>query len=465
MILSFRKFVISLILLVLISGCASANVDVLPPAITIGDKSNAEQHNDGHIDAALALGSEEYVVPELPVYKLANDDKVPSLPVYRLTKNEKMVAVQVLLFNCPTLLEVEGKIKQLKKAGVNTLIFRVFQNRGDRFYPFASPESDVGVYFNSAHAPVVDDILGDLARISRANDMKIFAWMTTKYADYGVENKKGWQAVKYDLESERFARAKGLNLFRRDVKNHLENLYRDLAAYDIDGILFQDDLVLRHTEGFSLDARRAFAGEFGFMPNPQAFYKDMFTSDDGRRMVSSYGDDFWKWSRWKNRALLDVASGIMKEIKSVKPDMKFAINLMYEAAISPENALAWLSQDLGEAVKTGFDLYAIMAYHRQIASELNVKGIALDSLMSKLVENTLKKVKDPSKVLIKLQITDWESQEVVSPEEINRMLKLINKKGSPGLAFVPYRDSFDFSKVAPFLGHTHDLQLASASKK
>lgn len=463
--MSFRRFLIRFTLLILIAGCASAGIDVPPPATTIGDKNNAEQHTPEHLDADLALGNEEYVVPDLPVDKLINYDKVPSLPVYRLTKNEKMVAVQVLLFNCPTLLEVEGKIRELKKSGVNTLIFRVFQNRGDRFYPFASPASDVGVYFNSAHAPVVDDILGDLARISRANDMKIFAWMTTRYADYGVENKKGWQAVKYDLGSERFAKAKGLNLFRRDVKNHLENIYRDLAAYDIDGILFQDDLVLKHTEGFSQDARNAFAVEFGRMPNPKEFYKDIFTADDGRKMVSSYGEDFWKWSRWKNRALLNVASGIMKEVKSVKPDIKFAINLMYEAAISPENALAWLSQDLDEAVRTGFDLYAIMAYHRQIASELNVKGVGLDSLMSKLVEKTLEKVNDPAKVLIKLQITDWESQEVVSHEEINSMLRLINKKGNPSLAFVPYRDSFDFSKIAPFLGHDHDLRLASASEK
>jgi len=465
LILSFRRLLIRLILLVLIAGCASTGVDAPPPAITIGVNNNAERPNHDHLDAALALGNEEHVVPALPVYKLTNNDKVPSLPVYRITKNEKIVAVQVLLFNCPTLLEVEGKIRELKKAGVNTLIFRVFQNKGDRFYPFAKPASDVGVYFNTVHAPIVDDILGDLARISRANEMKVFAWMTTRYADYGVENKKGWQAGKYDLGSEQFITAKGLNLFRTDVNNHLRNLYRDLAAYDIDGILFQDDLVLRHTEGFSLEARDAFGREFGAMPNPRAFYKDVFTADDGRQMVSSYSEDFWKWSRWKNRALLNVASGIMKEVKSIKPDMKFAINLMYEAAIYPENALAWLSQDLDEAVKTGFDLYAIMAYHRQISDELNVKGVALDSIMSKLVEKTLEKVKDPAKVLIKLQIADWESKEVVSHEEINSMLKLINKKGSPGLAFVPYRDSFDFSELAPFLGHDHKLRLASASEK
>ncbi|MDT8316398.1 MAG: poly-beta-1,6-N-acetyl-D-glucosamine N-deacetylase PgaB [bacterium] len=463
--MSFRKYLIGVVLLVLIAGCASTGVDAPPPAATIGDKSIADKHNDRRLDAALTIDNEEHVVPGLPVFRLTNDDKIPSLPLYRLARNEKIVAVQVLLFNCPTLREVEGKIKELKRAGVNTLIFRVFQNRGDRFYPFARPLNEVGVYFNSAHAPVVGDILGDLARISRANDMKIFAWMTTRYADYGMENKKGWQAVKYDLGSERFTPAKGLNLFRRDVKNHLGSLYRDLAAYDIDGILFQDDLVLKHTEGFSHDARNAFAAEFGQMPNHKDFYKGVFTAEDGRQMVSSYGEGFWKWSRWKNRALLNVASEIMKEVKRIKPDMKFAINLMYEAAIYPENALAWLSQDLDEAVRTGFDLYAIMAYHRQMARELNVKGVALDSLMSKLVEKTLEKVKDPAKVLIKLQISDWETQEIVSHEEINSMLRLINKKGSPSLAFVPYRDSFDFRKVAPFLGHDHDLRLASASEK
>ncbi len=57
----FRKILIRFTLLVLIAGCASAGIDVPPPAITIGDKNNAEQHNDGHLDAALALGNEEYV--------------------------------------------------------------------------------------------------------------------------------------------------------------------------------------------------------------------------------------------------------------------------------------------------------------------------------------------------------------------------------------------------------------------
>src|SRR3989338_4296716 len=50
-------------------------------------------------------------------------------------------AVQILWMNCRNFDEVEKSILKLKMAGVNTLIIRVFQNRYDRFYPFANPPS------------------------------------------------------------------------------------------------------------------------------------------------------------------------------------------------------------------------------------------------------------------------------------------------------------------------------------
>src|SRR3989338_10459408 len=75
-------------------------------------------------------------------------------------------AVQILWMNCRNFDEVEKSIYKLKMAGVNTLIIRVFQNRYDRFYPFANHKKEVGVYFNTFYAPVVDDILEKLTEIT-----------------------------------------------------------------------------------------------------------------------------------------------------------------------------------------------------------------------------------------------------------------------------------------------------------
>jgi len=377
-------------------------------------------------------------------------DTLPDLPVYKLRKMAPVkatTAVQVLLFDCKNFEEVESRIQRLKRAGFNTLIFRVFHNKGDRHYYFAHKGSDRGVYFKTGQVPVVDDILGKVAEITHRNGMEIYAWMTTRYADYGVEEMEGWQGMKYDLKTGEFVRTKGLNLFSDDVRDHLKNLYADLSRYDIDGILFQDDLVLRHTEGFSREAREAFNKKYRHMPDPARFYKDVRERSDGSYSVSRYGSWFWEWSRWKNRALLNVAGEIMKEARSIKPEMKFAINFMYEAALKPKDALAWLSQNLREAVKMDFDLYAIMAYHRQMGKELNVKGPELERLVGDLAEKTLQAVNDPGKALIKLQIMDWKSQEVLPVHEVKTMLRIIKEKGGKSLAFVPYKNEFNFTQL------------------
>lgn len=391
-------------------------------------------------------------------------DELPDLPIYKLKKMDPVkatTAVQVLLFDCKNFDEVESRIQGLKAAGFNTIIFRVFHNKKDRHYFFANQGNDRGVYFKTDQVPVVDDILGKIAEITHRNGMELFAWMTTRYANYGVENRDGWQAMKYDLKSGEFVKAKGLNLFRDDVKDHLKKIYTDLSRYDIDGILFQDDLILKHTEGFSKEAQETFRKKYSYMPDPAMLYKDVRVRPDGSYRVAQYGSSFWEWSSWKNRSLLKVVDGIMKETRLIKPQMKFAINFMYEAALKPKEALAWLSQNLEEAVKMDFDLYAIMAYHRQMGKELNVKGAELEKLVGILTENTLKMVDDPGKALIKLQIMDWKSQELLPVNEVKKMLRIIKEKGGKSIAFVPYKNEFNFKQLSEFISNDWAVPLVS----
>ena len=78
-------------------------------------------------------------------------------------------------------------MKSLKEAGVDTLILRVFQNKGDRMYKFVNPHREEGVYFKTRDAPVVDDILGKMVEMAHRNGLEIFAWMTTRYATSGLK--------------------------------------------------------------------------------------------------------------------------------------------------------------------------------------------------------------------------------------------------------------------------------------
>lgn len=358
-----------------------------------------------------------------------------------------MNAVQVSVFDGLDLVGVASEFELLKASGVDTVIIRVFHNRGDRFYALADgtrdPYLDSGVYFQTTHAPVISDLLTPLVKTAHKAGLNIFAWMTTRYADYGLEDRVDLACRGFDLFSEEEVRCRGLDLFNEKAIRHLEALYSDLAEYDIDGILFQDDLVLRHTEGFGRHATRLFRKESGLTADPASLY---IAADDNGSV--NYTRLFWKWASWKNERLLAVADSLMAAVKQKRPGVRFAINLMYESVTDPPNALAWLSQDLSKAVKQGFDYYSIMAYHRQMGSELGKDDRFIRGLIELMAAEAARVVGEPEKVLMKVQTIDWDTGEPLSNGEVVSLIKGIRAVGGVSLAVVPYRSDFPFYELS-----------------
>lgn len=355
---------------------------------------------------------------------------------------KRRICTQVFYLDSRTLNEVERRIKELKKAGINTIIFRVFQNKGERTYKFLQHQNEAGVYFKTDYAPVVYDILGKISEISHRNGIDIFAWMTTRYADFGLETDPGYRCKGYNFETKRMEITRGYNLFHPEVLRRLEGIYRDLGRYQIDGILFQDDLILRHNEDFSIEANKAFLKEYGFSPNPDTFYIEPFKSDSGKYYVKAYTERFWKWANWKNRWLMDVAKRLMSAAKESNPKLQFGINLYYETILNHSNAIAWFSQNISRAIETNFDYYAIMLYHRQALKELNMERENAINLMVNVSQKAINLIRDPSRVLVKLQILDWQTYEVIPEREISDILSVILKQGEVSVAFVPYIQRF-----------------------
>jgi hypothetical protein len=355
---------------------------------------------------------------------------------------KRRICVQVFYFDGKTLGEVEKKVKQLKNAGVDTLIVRVFQNRGDRIYKFATPLHEEGVYFKTEYAPVVDDILGKVTEIIHRNGLEIFAWVTTRYANYGLEGNPEYRCKSYNFETKKMELARGFNLFHPEVMKRLEGLFRDLGRYPIDGILFQDDLILKHNEDFSNDAIKAFLKEFGYSPHPDLFYIDPYKSESGKYYVKAYTERFWSWANWKNRWLMNLAGRLMEAARESNSNLEFGINLYYETVLNHSNSMGWFSQTLSGALETNFDYYAVMAYHRQTMKELNMEeGKAID-LMAEVAEKAVKAVGDPAKVLMKVQILDWKGYQVIPKKEVEQVLTRVLEHGNVSLAFVPYIDQF-----------------------
>ena len=104
--------------------------------------------------------------------------------------------------------------------------------------------------------------------IAHRNGLEIFAWTTTRYATYGSEGHPELRGKSYNFETKKLEMARGYNLFHPEVIKRLEGLFRDLGRVPIDGILFQDDLILKHNEDFSTEANKGFFKESGYLLIP-----------------------------------------------------------------------------------------------------------------------------------------------------------------------------------------------------
>ncbi|MBS3907412.1 MAG: hypothetical protein KGZ49_10300 [Syntrophaceae bacterium] len=367
-------------------------------------------------------------------------------------KAKRRVCAQISYLDGKNFVEVEKRIKELKDAGVDTLIFRVFQNKGDRMYKFVKARHEEGVFFKTEHALIIDDILGEIAEIVHRNGLELFAWMTTRHATYGAEKHTSYRSRIYNFETKKMEIGKGFNLFHSDVLQRLEGIFRDLGRYPIDGILFQDDLILRHNEDFSVEANKAFLKDFGYSPHPDIFYIEPYKSDSGKYYVKGYTDQFWTWANWKNRYLMEVGRRLVAAARESNPKLQFAVNLYFEAVLNDTNGIAWFSQALPEVLEKGFDYYAVMAYHRQAMKGRNIELKESIDLMAEAAQKAVKAVGDPSRVLMKIWILDWKSNEAVGFDlaplkEIEEVLGKVLEQGEVSLAFVPYTHQFPLHQL------------------
>ena len=342
----------------------------------------------------------------------------------------------MLLFNGTTPAEIGDNLSRLKAAGVTTVFVRVFQNRGDRplFYG-GRPTAAVGVYFPTAAAPVVADDLAVVSSACRRLGLSLYAWMTTRACDWLLDERPDLADLRYDVAAGKVFPAARLNIFHPAVRRRLSAVFRDLARADIDGVLFQDDLVLKAGDGFSPEAIEAYLDASGTVVSPE-FLFDRADGAGGAAIFSpsTYRDAFWPWAAWKNRALLDLAQELMAAAREVRPGLRFALNLYYETILNPRLALAWYAQDLAVAKSRPFDYFSLMSYHRQIGRELSYTPDEALAAIGVLSRQAAAIAGDPARVIVKVQALDWETHALIPADEFDRALGA----AAPGvsLAFV-----------------------------
>ncbi len=363
-------------------------------------------------------------------------------PSGKLTPPERPLrAVQVLTFGCDSWSEVNDRLADFKKAGVMAVIVRVFHNKGDRAYGFIEPDSETGVYFRTDHAPVVADVLGPFCEMAHAHGIKVIAWMTSRYANYGKEDATALRCMSWDFGKKGPVPQKGHSPLLPEAQEAIISIYSDLARYPIDGVLIQDDLILKHTEGMNPRARRLYEKVSGRKADPDLFYKKVRKSGD-RYYVGEYTDEFMKWARWKNSTLLLLAERIRKAVHQKRPHVPVGLNIYYETATRPEKGLTWFSQDMEATMRSDLDFYALMLYHRQMRRELSLSRESVFDLIDTAVDKLAGKADRSQRIWVKLQTVDWFTGARVPEAELVSLSRRVCDS-NVGLVLMPASPSLD----------------------
>ncbi len=349
------------------------------------------------------------------------------------TPPQSLIGAQISILEGTSWRVCEEYFYKLKKLGYNTIILRVFHNRGDRFHNLVTEtnrkQTPEGVYFSTDQAPVISDILTPACKSAHRAGLKIFAWMTTLKANYYNLSSRP-QVLNFDENSGSIKRED--NLLDPETPGNidfLKKLFHDLAAYPIDGILLQDDLILRHNQGFALV-------DGTIIPDPKNIYQ--FT-DITQTEITAYRPPFYRWRRQQALTLQHLANTIFATCRSLKPKLLCAQNIHYELLLNNDWGRDWFACTKESLAASKADYLMVMAYQERIRRELELpQEEELSSTMLKIFENGLRDEKE--RIIFKFETPNQEdsrNRKLKSIATLQKTIRNARKKGWRDLVLTP----------------------------
>lgn len=331
---------------------------------------------------------------------------------------ETIRGVQIFNLDKKYLLHMDDYFETLSKNNVNTVFIRVFQNSEDRVHLGLPNRCGSGVYFNTDVACTVFDIIDFVTPYAKKYHIKVYAWMATRSLSF----LKSKGLMEKQLNNNYISDGYGVDIFHPEVRNTLLKIFRDLAKTDIDGILIQDDFILKYNEGFGENSLMRYMVDYGKKP-------DIYDGD---------------WYLWKMKSLSSFLNEIRYEVKKFNPRIKFAVNIYYETPSFPEKGVKWYAQTLENYYSEGFEYFATMAYHEQIMDELKIPFLKVVNYISAMLNDAVKKI-PPERILTKIQIRKFTKEK--EPVELYRVKKLCSlaKSFKTGVILVPFEDLADLN--------------------
>jgi biofilm PGA synthesis lipoprotein PgaB len=304
---------------------------------------------------------------------------------------------------------------RLQKMGIQKIIYRVFQDRNP----------DGGLYFSNTQFKTLQPALEQLIAGFDFKRFDLCAWMIGRKFEWISDT----LLFDYRYEKGQRQQVRKLDIFNPDAVKKLIAVYKELASNRIDCILIQDDFILRYNEGFSSWGKAQFTNT----AKVPAREKLMMADNTPYNL---------NWQRVKIDRLNKLLQLIVKNCKMVNSGIKVGINIYYETPVFVKRAEAWYSHNLEEILGTGVDYIYLMSYHRQIKDEMKLSEKRSRLLFKQIVERAFQICKE--KLVVKLQLRDWETGRRIPAEEVKAYLKLV-PPGVERVCFTPVKmGDFDY---------------------
>lgn len=345
---------------------------------------------------------------------------VSSINVHAITlidyKYENIKGVQIFNLDRKYRLDMDSYFKTLHEHNVNTIFLRVFQNSDDRVHLGLVNRCSSGVYFETEAACTVFDLLKFITPYAQKYNIKIYAWMATRSLSF----LKSAGFMEKELKDGSLTEGYGIDIFNSHVRDTLLQLFKDLARTEIDGILIQDDFILKTLEGFGENAVQRYVVDHGKYP----------------------AENDTDWYLWKMKSLTSFLNEIRYEVRKLNPKIKFAVNIYYETPSFPKKGLKWYAQSLENYYNENFSYFATMAYHEQIMDEIKIPFSQVMTYISNILNDSVKHI-PAERILTKIQIRKFTKER--TPVEIDKIKGVCSlaKSYGTGIILVPFEDLED----------------------
>jgi hypothetical protein len=263
-------------------------------------------------------------------------------------------------------------LQRTRESGVTVLMLDVSCDAvcSDRMRAMPTEEREApsrrpGVFFATAHAPVVRPLMNDLVPEAHRAGLSVVAVVDLLRAPW-LEMKTDWKTSVFDPRDRTVRPWATLDVLNPSVNTHLTALLSDLARAEIDGLLIRTR------------TRNSFAYEIGetALAGFQTQYQET-SADVTQALVKSAGSvqgaqppqqgsetittdqaagTLWHWVGWKARQELDTLAQLRRSLQQVRHGLRVILEVHSEAASEPLSALVNYGEDVAEASRRGFDI-------------------------------------------------------------------------------------------------------------